>query len=498
MSKQKFVDPMSLLGSGASPKPASQPSPSANVSSNASANSIDPMSLLGTSSTVENKPAPTPTPAPTLKKKEEEDTGLFGGIFSWDSDSEKPAKKPKQDDFINSLAFLDAASYGTGSKVSPKVLSQLAAKGTYTISEEEKAKRKELDDYFKSEAFLPKSVNPFVHDGFGLNSAPKLLASGIFRAGQAMDGIALFMSKAVEDAKALGAQSAMAVATGSLKPFELDTQEKVKEAQQTLAGGDRVQFLGELANSFGDVAGVLSRSAKRDMGYAEEDMDKGVSDFVLEGSVGKAIGAAYAGVFENIPQMALLAATGGSAGAVFTGATSMGLGAAISDEYSQDKDVTYADAGVALAKGLVEGATETLFRTDIDAARSLGKSIFKLQPSAALESVKKLIKEEGEDGAKEAIIRDARTVMKKMLGGAFEEGSEEILATLGEFVIDTTRKGEWNEADYGRLTKQVIDSFVIGAASGGMMSGAAAAASYKPLEKEQQNKVDKYMEIANN
>jgi hypothetical protein len=65
----------------------------------------------------------------------------------------------------------------------------------------------------------------------------------------------------------------MAVATGSLKPFELDTQEKVKEAQQTLAGGDRVQFLGELANSFGDVAGVLSRSAKRDMGYAEEDMD---------------------------------------------------------------------------------------------------------------------------------------------------------------------------------------------------------------------------------
>jgi hypothetical protein len=495
MAKRTQVDLSSLIKvAGESPSNTSQINTSP-ASQKLATGKVDLSAFIKTNNGEISAEIPTVTP---IKKKEESDTESFWGTLFGDSDSEKPAAKAKKNDFINSLAFLDAASYGTGSKVSPKVLLELASQGVYTISEEEKAKRKELDDYYKSEAFLPKEINPFNYDVFGINSLPKLLGAGVFRAGQAMDGIALFMTKAVEDTKALGMQSAMAVATGSLKPFELDTHEKVKKAQQSLQGGDRVKFLGDLAGSLSDVSGVLSRSAKRDIGFTDEEMDKGVSDFVLEGSIGKAIGAAYAGVFENVPQMALLAATGGTSGAVFAGATALGFGAGVADEYKQDKDVTYGDSAIALGKGLVEGVTETIFKTDIDAARTLGKSLFKLQPSDALDAVKKLIKEEGADGAKEAIIRDARTVMKKMLGGGFEEGSEEILATLGEFVIDTTRKGEWSQADYNRLMKQVVDSFVIGAASGGLMSGGAAAVSYKPLEKEQQNKVDRYMEVANN
>ncbi len=497
MSKQQGFDPMSLVKSRAQLSSTPQPKAALPQATSApqSSGGFDPMSLVRGG----NEIIPTQAPAPSIvtpKKKEEEDTGWFGGMFSSDSDSEKskpqPAEKPM------SMAFLDAMSYGTGKKISPKTLAEKASQGEYVISEEEKAKRKELDDYYKSEAFLPSAINPFAHDVWGLNSLPKFLASGVFRAGQAMDGVALFMAKATEDVKALGMQTGMAALTGSLKPFELDTHEKVKDAQQSLAGGDRVQFLGELANSLGDTAGVLSRSAKKDMGWSDDDMNKGVSDFVMEGSIGKAIGAAYAGVLENVPQMALLAASGGTAAGVFAGSTAMGLGAAITDEYKQDSDITYADSGIALAKGLVEGVTETIFRTDIEAARSLGKSVFNLHPSEALDSVKRLIKEEGADAAKAAIVRDAKTVMKKMLGGAFEEGSEEILATLGEFAIDTTRSGKWNQIDYERLTKNVVDSFVIGAASGGLMSGGAAIASYKPLTQEQQNKVDKYMEVANN
>jgi hypothetical protein len=473
MAKRTQVDLSSLVRvAGESPSNASQSTAPVAKQTSASGK-FDLSSIAQTYKGVEPA-AEMPSAAP-VKKKEESDTDSFWGTLFSDSNSEKPAAKAKQNDFINSLAFLDAASYGTGSKVSPKVLSE----------ENKKASKKELGDYYKDETFA-------------LSSFPKLLASGTTRAVQAMDGIALFMAKAVEDTKALGTQAAMAAVTGSLAPFELDTHEKVKKAQQALEGGDRVKLLGDLSNSLGNVAGEFSRSAKRDIGFTEEDMNKGITDFVMEGEIGKAVGAAYAGVLENVPQMALLAATGGSSGAVFAGATAMGFGAGVADEYKQDKNVTYGDSAIALGKGLVEGVTETIFKTDIDAARTLGKSIFKLQPSDALDAVKKLIKEEGEDGAKEAIIRDARTVMKKMLGGGFEEGAEEILATLGEFVIDTTRKGEWSTADYGRLTKQVIDSFVIGAASGGLMSGGAAAVSYKPLEEEQQKKVEKYMEVANN
>ena len=368
----------------------------------------------------------------------------------------------------------------------------------YGISEEEKQKRKRLDDYYNSEAFLPTWANPLAHHGFGINSLAKTLGAGGLTVASAMDGIGMWMSKGVQLAEGLGGQTAMAVATGSLEPFNMDTHEKMVEAQSKLKGGDRVAFFGELGQATNDIAGVLSRNVKRDMGFEEADMDKGITDLTLEGKVGKAAGLAVFEVFKNAPQMALLAATGGTAGAVFGGATALGTGTSAIEDYSKDKNFSYADAGVSLAKGLVEGITETIFRTDIEAARSLGKSLMDLKPSAALDSIKKLIKEEGEDAAKAEIIRDAKVVMKKMLGGGFEEGSEEILATIGDFIIDTTREGKWNEADYNKLLKQTIDSFIIGAASGGLMSGAAAYATYAPLEKEQQKKVDKFMEIASN
>ena len=339
----------------------------------------------------------------------------------------------------------------------------------YGITEEERQKRKRLDDYYNSEAFLPSWANPLAHDGYGANMLAKTLGAGGLVVAAGMDGIGVMMSKAVEGTKALAAQSAIAAVTGSLEPFTMETHKDFTEAQNKLQGGSRVEFFGKLGQATMDVAGVLSRNVKRDMGFAEDEMDKGITDLASEGKVGKAIGLTVFEVFKNAPQMALLASTGGSAAGVFAGATALGTGTSAVEAYSQDKDFSYADAGTSLAKGLVEGITESIFRTDINAARSLGKSLIDLQPSVALQSIKNLIKEEGADAAKNVIIRDAKTVMKKMLGGAFEEGSEEILATIGDFVIDRVRDGKWNEADYNRLLKQTIDSFISGADSGGLM-----------------------------
>lgn len=497
MSKQQGFDPMSLVKTGAEVinAPKANIKPVNNIATQD--DSLDPMSLVKAGEQlIDKKKVDT-----GLSGKTSFTDGIFDKISSLFEETPEPASSkqaPKQTNILDSLAFLDAASYGTGKKVSPEVLAAKSKAGEYTISEEEKAKRKELDDYYKSEAFLPKEINPFANDVYGFNSIPKFLASGTFRLGQAVDGISLMLAKGLDDVKALGGQSAMALLTGSTKPFELDTHEKFKEAMNSLEGGDKVKFLGELSNAMGQAAGVLSRSAKRDIGFAEEDMDKGFSDFIQEGNVSKGIGAVFAGVLENAPQMALLAASGGTSAGVFAGATALGTGAGIASEYEADKNVSYGDAAISIGKGLVEGVTESIFKTDIDAARSLGKSILNLSPSKALESVKTLIKEEGADAAKNIIIRDAKGIASKMLGGSFEEGMEEILATIGEFVIDTARSGKWNEIDYERLTKQVVDSFVIGAASGGLMSGGAAYASYKPLSKEQKSTIDRYMEVVNN
>jgi len=61
----------------------------------------------------------------------------------------------------------------------------------YGISEEEKQKRKRLDDYYNSEAFLPTWANPLAHHGFGINSLAKTLGAGGLVVAAGMDGIGM-------------------------------------------------------------------------------------------------------------------------------------------------------------------------------------------------------------------------------------------------------------------------------------------------------------------
>jgi len=332
-----------------------------------------------------------------------------------------------------------------------------------------------------------------------LLSAPKLLASGTTRMlGNAFTGILSNMAKLTDQAKTLGLQAGLSIATGSLEPLtgESNHDRYLKAIKESPSGG-RDAVLNEMGTVLKNTANEISISAKKDLGWADEDMNKGFSDFVEEGNIGKAIGAAYVGVVENIPQQALLATLGVSNAAVFAGGATLGTAAALTEEYEKDKDISFADAAASIGKGIIEGGSEMLFKTDITMARQLGKSIFKLEKSAGLDAIKNLIKEEGVDGAKQALMRDGKEILKKTIFGGAEEGLEEVLSTIGDFTIDTARSGEWNDIDYKRLLKQGIDSFVIGFASGGTMSGLAATAAYKPLEQDQQKKIEKFMEIAN-
>ncbi len=332
-----------------------------------------------------------------------------------------------------------------------------------------------------------------------LLSAPKLLASGTTRMlGNAFTGILSNMAKLTDQAKTLGLQAGLSIATGSLEPLtgESNHDRYLKAIKESPSGG-RDAVLNEMGTVLKNTANEISISAKKDLGWADEDMNKGFSDFVEEGSIGKAIGAAYVGVVENIPQQALLATLGVSNAAVFAGGATLGTAAALTEEYEKDKDISFADAAASIGKGIIEGGSEMLFKTDITMARQLGKSIFKLEKSAGLDAIKNLIKEEGVNGAKQALMRDGKEILKKTIFGGAEEGLEEVLSTIGDFTIDTARSGEWNDIDYKRLLKQGVDSFVIGFASGGTMSGLAATAAYKPLEQDQQKKIEKFMEIAN-
>jgi hypothetical protein len=255
------------------------------------------------------------------------------------------------------------------------------------------------------------------------------------------------------------------------------TPEKKATSEEGLGGGiyDFAQNLQNASNSF-------MRQAKVDRGIKNEDVDKGYSELIQEGKVGDAFTTLGLSVVQQIPQMVALASTGGSAGATFAGATLMGTGSSLGEEYAKDKDIEAKDALVAIGKGVVEGATESIFRTDI----------------AALNKLKSLITTEGKEAVKEEFIRSFGGVIKKALSGAGEEGMEEVIANLGGTIIDSAADDKFDPKRWNDLIQTSIDSFVLGAASGGVMSGMVAKAALTPLTDEQERQIKRYKEVATN
>jgi hypothetical protein len=243
------------------------------------------------------------------------------------------------------------------------------------------------------------------------------------------------------------------------------------------------------------------RLAKRDVGIDEKNIDGTFIGLMAQGEIGDAFKTLGVSSIQQVPQMALLASTGGSTAGVFAGGTLLGYGNELTQAYGEDKDISATDAVKGLAKGMIEGISETIFQTDLKQMRGL----FKLQPNDAVDALAGAIESEGKRKVRQEVIRNLTDVSKTMLKSGNEEGLEEVFAAAGGFIVDRVddyRKGRiYKDGEIGKLLSGLVaesaDAYALGFASGGGISGIAAKASMKPLDKLQKKNLEKYQEIAN-
>jgi hypothetical protein len=178
----------------------------------------------------------------------------------------------------------------------------------------------------------------------------------------------------------------------------------------------------------------------------------------------------------------------------------LGLGTSsnVAEEYRKDNNLTATDFIESLARGTVEGISETLFDTDIKAAKSLLNKFVDITDNPAYKGILNSIASIGEKETREKIIRTSGDILKKTFAGGRNEGFEEIAASYGNLLVDATKAGGFNQKDFDKFKKNAVESFIVGALSGGTISGVSAKFSQVKLTDEQNKTIDRYKEIANN
>lgn len=241
-------------------------------------------------------------------------------------------------------------------------------------------------------------------------------------------------------------------------------------------------------------------AAELNSGIKEKNVGKGAFELLTSNEPGDTWdGLTKLGlsVTQQIPQLVALATTGGSTAGVFAGAAALGTGTALTEEYKKDRDISAIDAWKSIAKGAIEGATENLFKADINALRSLGGAAIKLDMSGAKKTMKDFLAERGrkalEDQINRTYLKAIGTTIKNSLG----EGGEEILAAIGSFIVDRIEDGKWVQEEYDKLQKQVQEGFLIGATTGFSASVPAIRGSVTPLTTEQKRRIVNFRQIAN-
>jgi hypothetical protein len=177
----------------------------------------------------------------------------------------------------------------------------------------------------------------------------------------------------------------------------------------------------ELADFFIDDAEARNRDAKIDYGNSEEEISKGFIENLLEGNVKAAFINFGVDLAQQIPQLAVVAATGG-AGLPLLAASAAGGGYASLEDRSDLSEGEKLLYGVGV--GAAEYLAEKLFLGDINALRkALGK-----------EGVESLTKKELGDMMFGALPKGVRGVM--------EEGTEELLTSVAQQTLGKIIAGE--------------------------------------------------------
>lgn len=240
--------------------------------------------------------------------------------------------------------------------------------------------------------------------------------------------------------------------------------------------------------------------AEKNSGIKEENIGKGAFELLSsnkEGDAWDGLKKLGLSVTQQLPQLVALAASSGVSGGVLAGATVLGTGGAITEEYKADQDISTFDGWQSVGKGFIEGLTEELFKADIKALRSIGGTAIKLDMSGAKKTLKDYLAKQGKQAFRDKLNRtyfqSTYTALKNTIG----EGAEEVISAIGSFVIDRLEDGNWNEEEYAKLKKNIQESFTVGAATGFATTVHTIKTSVVPLTMDQKRKIISFRQVAN-
>jgi hypothetical protein len=177
----------------------------------------------------------------------------------------------------------------------------------------------------------------------------------------------------------------------------------------------------------------------------------------------------------------------------------LGLGttSSLAAEYKKDNHVTATDFLESIARGVIEGASESLFDTDILAAKKLASRFVNISDNPAVKGIMASIVGEGEDVARQKIVRTTTDILGKAFAGGRNEGLEEVASSFGNMLIDATKQGGFTMESLEKFKRDAIESFIVGSLSGGFISGEVARRSRVKLTDIQQKTIDRYNEVIN-
>jgi len=419
-----------------------------------------------------------------------------------------PEEKAKRAESVTAVNEYQVATgglgYGTGNVIATKKYVEKPAAEDLEFQRQERIKRDVLDGIVRSNSYAMAAPTPIKNTvvGQALTSGTAQLASLASTAlGAITEGIVNFADDVIHPKTQLAAPTGFGLEGFRQTDFDIkktkeeySKRDKERPSSSESVAADIYNF----GSTLNKVSQSYLRNAAREANIKEQNIDKGFTQLVSEGEVSDAFSNLGVQAIAQLPQVLALASTGGGAGAVFAGSAALGTAAGLQEEFDKDGNIKAADTIKSIGKGIVEGVTETIFRTDIQAAKQLGKSFFTLSGDVAQQGIANLIKEKGKDVVREEIVRNTGQVLKKAFGGSFEEGIEEVLASTGSFIVDRIEDGEWNQKNFDKLLSNAADAFFISAATGGFMSGASAIQSMRPLTTEQKKSIEKYNEIVNN
>lgn len=136
-----------------------------------------------------------------------------------------------------------------------------------------------------------------------------------------------------------------------------------------------------------------------------------------------------------------------------------------------------------------------MFDTDILAAKKLASKFVNVSDNPAIKGIMASIVGEGEDAAKEKIVRTTTDILGKAFAGGRNEGFEEVASSFGNMLIDATKQGGFTMESLDKFKRDAIESFIVGSLSGGIISGGAARLSRVKLTDIQQKQLIDTMKL---